>query len=546
MYNSVGGFLLRFLLFTPTLFLFACGGGNGTTPPPSKFTIAGSVVNLAAGSGGVVLQDNGTDSVTVNANGNFQFATALASGSSYNVTVLTQPSNPKQTCGVVNGSGTANADVTNIKVDCGHNEWAWMTGSETINQIGTYGTLGTPAAGNTPGGRQYPATWTDKSGNLWLFGGYGPESGGTLLPFNDLWKFSGGEWTWMGGPQLARASGVYGTLGVASASNIPGARFEPASWADAQGNFWMFGGNGFDSEGNEVPMNDLWEYSNGAWTWEGGADVGPQQGIYGTLGVANSNNTPGGRNGAAVWLDASGDLWVFGGIGYDVSNPINGKLNDLWKYSGGEWTWMSGSQTKEQPGIYGTQGVASASNTPGAREGAYNWIDASGTLWLFGGYGYDSTGANSYLNDLWKYSAGQWTWVSGPNVIDQSGVYGTQGVSAANNIPGARWMGAAWTDASGNFWLFGGSAIDSTGHAGLINDLWKYSSGQWTWVSGATVVDQDSTFGTQGNLAPGNVPGGRFFLNQWVDTNGNFWLFGGYGETPGGTGNLNDLWMYEP
>ena len=38
-------------------------------------------------------------------------------------------------------------------------------------QPGVYGTLGTPAAGNIPGGRLDAASWTDDNGNLWLFGG---------------------------------------------------------------------------------------------------------------------------------------------------------------------------------------------------------------------------------------------------------------------------------------------------------------------------------------------------------------------------------------
>jgi hypothetical protein len=32
-----------------------------------------------------------------------------------------------------------------------------------------------------------------------------------------------------------------------------------------------------------------------------------------------------------------------------------------------------------------------------------SWIDSSGNLWLFGGYGYDSTGALGYLNDMWHW-----------------------------------------------------------------------------------------------------------------------------------------------
>ena len=492
-----------------------------------------------------MLQDNDGDNLVVNANGSFHFATALASGSNYSVTILTQPSNPAQTCSVANGSGKAMADVTNVLLDCGHNEWTWVTGSQSINQLGTYGTLGTPAAGNTPGGRQYPATWTDADGNLWFFGGYGHDSAGNLLPFNDLWEFSAGQWAWMGGPTLAGQNGTYGTLGVASPSNIPGARFEADSWNDADGSLWLFGGNGYDSVGNESPMNDLWQYSGGQWTWMGGSSVGLQNGNYGTLGVAAASNLPGGRSGAAIWLDASGNLWLFGGTGYDASNPVVGELSDLWKYSDGLWTWMGGPEVKQQVGVYGTQGTPSPSNNPGARWGAFNWADASGDLWIFGGYGCDSNGSIYPLNDLWKYSSGQWTWVAGSTVIDQRGVYGTQGTPAANNIPGARWFGVTWTDSSGNVWLFGGDGFDSAGNAGLLNDLWKFSGGQWTWVGGSNLGNPQSTFGTQGAPAPGNTPGGRFFLNRWLDANGNLWLFGGYGES-GATGNLNDLWKYEP
>ncbi|HUA16662.1 MAG TPA: hypothetical protein VMG31_15315 [Verrucomicrobiae bacterium] len=537
------------ILALSLLFIPGCASQNANNtqpPPPAQYTISGTLADLATGSGGVVLEDNGGDNLPLTANGGFQFVTKIASGGAYNVTVGTQPSSPTQQCTVANGSGMATADVSNIKVECGHNEWAWMAGSKSGNQVGTYGTLGSPAPANSPGGRQYPATWTDSSGSLWLFGGYGYDSNETLMPMSDLWEFSGGEWTWRGGPTLSGQSGNYGTVGVAGSNNIPGARFQPASWTDASGTFWMFGGNGFDSVGNESPMNDVWKYSGGEWTWVGGSSVGRQNGHYGTLGVADPSNLPGGRFSSAVWKDSSGNIWVFGGTGYDGSNPINGPLNDLWKYSGGEWTWMGGSTTQAQRGVYGTQGTAAATNIPGSREGAYAWVDASGGFWLFGGYGYDANGSNGYLNDLWKYSGGEWTWIGGSNVVSQPGVYGTQGMAAANNIPGARWSGMAWTDSAGNAWLFGGSAYFTSTSAGFANDLWKYRGGEWTWVSGSNSPNQISSYGTEGTLSPGNAPGSRFFLNGWIDASGNLWLFGGYGQVSGTTGNLNDLWMYMP
>ena len=87
---------------------------------PTSFTIGGTVSGLAGT--GLVLQNNGTDNLSIAADGAFTFATPLADGSAYNVTVFTQPSGPSQTCSVTNGSGTiAGADVTNVEVNCSTN-----------------------------------------------------------------------------------------------------------------------------------------------------------------------------------------------------------------------------------------------------------------------------------------------------------------------------------------------------------------------------------------------------------------------------------------
>lgn len=523
--------------------LTACTSG-GSSPPPT-YTIGGTVINLAGNAGGLVLQDNLTDNLTVIANGSFTFATPIQSGSSYSVTVFTQPSNPAQTCGVTTGSGTATGDVVSIEVNCGHNEWTWEKGVNAIQRKGIYGTLGVAAIDNNPGARQTPVTWADASGNLWLFGGYGLDSTGALFPMNDLWEYSNGEWTWMGGPNIGAQSGTYGTLGVAAADNIPGARNEAVGWTNSDGNFWLFGGIGYDSVGAEASLNDLWKFSAGEWTWMGGSNLVYQPGSYGTLNVPNASNIPGARSGAVSWVDSSGDFWLFGGFGYD-STPTDGLLNDLWKYSGGEWTWVSGSATRNQTGVYGTRGVPAAGNVPGGRTGASGWTDSSGNLWLFGGAAYDSAGTQGVENDLWKYSNGEWTWVSGSAFVNQPAAYGLQGVPAASNVPSARQNSVSWTDASGNLWLFGGNAVATVALAGVYNDLWRYSNGEWTWMSGSSSVNPTGMYGTQGTPAPGNAPGGRLVSCGWVDPKGNLWLFGGYGFGPVNEGDLDDLWMYLP
>jgi galactose oxidase-like protein len=368
------------------------------------FTIGGIVTNLVGS--GLVLQDNGGNNLSVTSNGSFTFTTAVAIGGAYVVTVSTQPSSPAQTCGVVNGSGAANANVTTVIVNCGHNEWAWMSGANAPGQNGTYGTQGTAAPANVPGVRNFgPVSWTDASGNLWLFGGNGLDSAGATGDLNDLWKYNitSNEWTWVSASNLISQKGTYGTLGTAAPANVPGARDSAVSWKDTSGNLWVFGGFGFDSAGTSGELSDLWKYtvSSGEWTWMNGPNLVNQIGTYGTQGTPTSANVPGGRSDLFSWTDPSGNFWLFGGFGYDSTNPATGlgNLNDLWKYtvSSGEWTWMNGPNLVNQIGTYGTQGILAPGNIPGNREGGASWADASGNLWLFGGSGILS------VNDLWMY-----------------------------------------------------------------------------------------------------------------------------------------------
>ena len=68
-----------------------------------------------------------------------------------------------------------------------------------------------------------------------------------------------------------------------------------------------------------------------------------------------------------------------------------GKLNDLWMFNGADWTWISGNNARNQVGVYGTKGIPSSSNIPGAREYPGMVIDSSNNIWIFGGHGLDNT-----------------------------------------------------------------------------------------------------------------------------------------------------------
>lgn len=495
-------------------------------------------------------------------------------------------------------------------------EWGWMGGSNAGGEPAVTGTLGTPAPGNIPLARYQATTWTDKSGNFWLFGGdIGSENGGGGVLLNDLWEYNPSihEWAWMAGSNGANEAGIYGTMGTPSAQNTPGAREEAASWTDTKGNLWLFGGHGLDAKNTQglTILNDLWEFdiSTSQWTWMSGSSTASncfvdggggtdcaQPATYGTLGVPAAGNTVGSREGAITWSDNKGNLWLFGGWSFDVSNQVQYYFDELWEYntSTNQWTWMGGSSTRDgsacasnvnlwyyscgEPGVYGTMGTPASGNLPGGRSDAVNWIDSSGNLWLFSGFGFDSIGYIGDSQDLWKYSpsTSQWTWMGGSNALSPAypcdptsiggacsgpSVFGALGTLAPGNIPMGRDHAAAWKDSGGNFWLYGGgdeltpNSINNSD--GELNDLWEFnlSTNQWALMGGSFQTlcgiycssNENPVYGALGTPAPGNNPGARFAPAGWTDSNNNFWLFGG--EPPPVEEEeifQNDLWEYQP
>jgi hypothetical protein len=407
------------------------------------------------------------------------------------------------------GGGSSGSSLAN-------NVWTWVSGSKTVNAL-PVDTAGTTA---TPGARSGAMTWSDASGNLWLFGGVGyPSSTSTSsTELNDVWEYVPSTSTWA----------------LITASAAPVARDSAATWTDASGHFWMFGGNGASGL-----LDDLWEYtpgSPGTWTLVSGS----------AAQVATQPNYPGSRDHAATWFDGT-NFWLMGGLGIDSAHN-QGNLNDLWEYSPGSpgtWTLVSGVTTR------GAVTTTTPTAQPGARYGAAAWY-SQGALWLLGG----STGAGTYFNDLWKFTpstvtpgTGSWSLVSGVTTSGAAGAYGTQGAAGSGNTPGARALAQSWTDSSGNLWVMGGVGFDAVATSGDLNDVWEFSptSGLWAWVSGASVANPVGAYPTTSGTASGAQVGGRYGAATWVDSSHRFWLYGGNGlDSNSAQGNLNDLWSYLP
>lgn len=157
----------------------ACGGGSGGTSnppsPPVLYTVGVSVSGLTGS--GLVLQLNSSDSLPVMASGIDTFTSSLASGTSYAVTVLTQPSSPAQTCSVTNGTGTiVGSNITHVAIACvataPKSHWAGRAGVVSPVVGIPDGTLGSDLIVSN--------LRCDAAGNLYVFG-LEPDGGQSLL-----------------------------------------------------------------------------------------------------------------------------------------------------------------------------------------------------------------------------------------------------------------------------------------------------------------------------------------------------------------------------
>lgn len=341
-----------------------------------------------------------------------------------------------------------------------------------------------------------------------------------------------GEWTWMNGDSVAGTPAVYGVKGVPDPNNHPGGIYEGCEWVDAAGNFYLYGG----LDDNFQTQADLWKYSpsSNEWTWLNGPG-GTGMPVYGMRGVASPANQPGDRGyGMLSWTDNNGNLWMYGGS----SNTGITYIADFWKYnlSTNEWTWMGGDTTANSTGYHGVMGVPSVLNhPPPSTENACSWIDGD-HLWFYGGL----TQGGSYTGTLWRYSIStdEWTWMKGDSAFNAMPVYGTLGVSAPSNFPGARMCYSKWKDLNGDFWIFGGNTT-----SGYSNDLWRYSvsTNEWTWMAGPNVPYDGGFYLSKCISSTISYPAARFESRAtWTDGCGVFWLFGGYGG-----GGQGDLWKYD-
>lgn len=345
-----------------------------------------------------------------------------------------------------------------------------------------------------------------------------------------------GEWVWKGGSTVINYGGNFGTKGIPSSSNKPPSLYEAYEWTDNAGNFWLYGGVcniwGF--------MNDMWKYNpvTNQWTWmHGSGGIGGQPTVYGTVGIADSNNTPGMRTAGYSWKDNQGNLWLFGGYGLDTVSGGGQRFNDLWKYdiAINQWTFMKGDMGPGAIGLYGIKGIEDPLNRPpSTEEMGIAWTGNDGNLWLLTDRGC-----------LWRYNilSNNWTWMKGDATSTiPVAVYGTKGIPDINNTPGWTLFDyTRWKDSQGNFWYYYSTA------QGYLKVMWKYEplTNMWTWMHGDTTNTSTYDYGIKCEQNENEPLSHIEARTCWTDPCDNLWMMGGY-STNGTTDlTLNDLIYFD-
>jgi Domain of unknown function (DUF4369) len=411
-------------------------------------TVGGNITGLATGAS-VILQNNGGDSLTVSANGPFVFKTAVTGPTdAYVVTVNTQPTTPNQICTVTNGSGTASANVTNVGVAC---VLSYTIGGNVSGVVGTGMVLQdsatleqlpiTPANGNqafifknfVPTGAAYTVSIATQPGNPAQTCVVTPGTGsGTATANVTSVVITCAAVTYSVGGT------VYGLAGVPTSNgpitdgsfvlqNVLGntltvAQNGPFTFATPEALNDQFEISVLHSASTQNQGCTLWNYKgvvttnvtsievdcgHNDWTWIDGTKTAgiavpptPQYGSFPATAPATIpnpyTNTPGARYSAAGWTDKFGNLFLFGGDGWETTggtqpDTLNAPMNDLWvcvmAFDYCQWQLVSGyntlagaalvanAQHEGQPGVY----PPSTGLVPEARLGAATWTDNAGT-----------------------------------------------------------------------------------------------------------------------------------------------------------------------
>lgn len=277
----------------------------------------------------------------------------------------------------------------------GSSTWKYST---TLNQWacmhkGGYnlGTMGIPAATNSPQPAYSQTAWVSDDGNLWLYESWS----GKMWSFNTTTNM----WTYQCGSISATA--VVGTIGVYSPNNQPENKKFFQHWKSDDGTFYCLGTTDFQPNSNTVTM---WQFDPTIEQWRVVAAFPSNSPSFTqdcTFDPANCPSTVFLQT--PCWKDECNRFYGIDEAGGGYIWCFDPAINQFAKVSG-----TISPYGAVIPPNYGTQGVSSPTNFPGtvftnlpgwntfSGTFAPSWTDHNGNFWLMGSNVYES-------NPLWRY-----------------------------------------------------------------------------------------------------------------------------------------------
>ncbi len=260
----------------------------------------------------------------------------------------------------VNCNGNMQQLITNNiwKFNTNTQMWTWLKGDSLKNcwaMVATdgfnYGTLGLESPNNHMARRKEVTVWQGEDGMVYVSEGRANYSLVNYTSLLGIYRYNPqtNNWTHMS------EGNSYNVTTYCDTSTHPMDRQNGANvtmGACSNDLLWRFGGSvgtTFAFPGNvnvhcyQCQTNELFVYqpSNNTWKWVSGASYPDSIPLNaGTKGVPSTSNWPDAVTGAAMWPDANGNLWLFGG-GNNYSYPNGAAIptsyalytsNVLWRY----------------------------------------------------------------------------------------------------------------------------------------------------------------------------------------------------------------------
>ncbi len=549
--------------------------GNGTisganitnvavTCAANTYSVGGTVSGLTAS--GLVLQDNGSDNLSVASGATtFTFATKLANGSSYSVTVSAQPTG--QTCSVTSANGTlSGANVSNVGVSCagsvpsaptgvsanaGNNQvtlsWVAVSGATGYNVYRSNTSGLTTASGTkltaSPSTTSPYVDSTAANGTTYYYivtavNGTGessastqvsaiPSSGGAAA---NSWSAKLAMPTAEAQVAVAQINGILyvagGNAGSGATSNLqaynpvtnawsplasmPTGNYQGAGAVEINGKLYVAGGwNG------SLPISNLQIYDPVAGTWSSGTAMpilsgcGASGAINGKLYVITPCNGVSGYYAYLHVYSPASNSWTALTNSLQVhSAPASGVINGKFYVAGGlsgpagtTGPWAVNGYTEVYDPVANSWTALTAMPTPVQAAASAVY---NGKLYVIGGVNASST----YISTVQVYDPVSNSWSS----------------SSAAALPSALgWAGAATIN--GVIYAAGGSATGAAG-TGLLAFTPPANASPNTWAAKAAMP-------------------AALALTTAAEVNGQIYVAGGCGANPCGA-PMNSMLAYNP